>query len=416
MSFFRLAWKSLLNRRLSTSLTILSVALSVALLLSIETARRGAEDGFTGAVSQVDLIVGARSGPVQLILYTVFNVGTATHNVSWESYKKWSEHPAVEWTVPYSLGDSHRGFRVVATTAEFFERYRFRGDGRVEFADGAPFRELHDVVIGSAVAAELGYATGQKIVVSHGATKGTSFQEHADQPFTVVGILRPTATPIDRSVYVSMQAMEALHLDWKDGAPSGAKVDLATASLQPETLTAFFLRTKSRIDSLRLQREINTDPDEALLAIIPGATLQELWRSLSNVEAVLRLISWLVMAVSLATMLIALTTTLNERRREMAILRSLGAAPSRILALLVSEAFLLTVTGVLLGVGFSSAVFRALAPWLESEYGLAMSAIGWGAGEFSRVLGVLMAGLVVGLIPAWRARRQALKDGLSSRL
>lgn len=416
MNLFALALKSLKNRRLSTSLTVLSVALSVGLLLSIEKARRAAEDGFTGALSQVDLVVGARSGPVQLILYTVFNVGNATHNVSWESYKKWSEHPAVDWTIPYSLGDSHRGFRVVATTADFFERYRFRGEGRVEFAQGTPFRELHDVVIGAAVARELGYSLGQKVVISHGATKGTSFQEHGDQPFSVIGIMKPTATPIDRSVYISMQAMEALHLDWKDGAPSGKPVDLTRSDLQPETLTAFFLRTKSRIDSLRLQREINTDPDEALLAIIPGVTLQELWRSLSNVESVLRLISWLVMAVSLATMLIALTTTLNERRREMAILRSLGAGPRRILALLVAEAFMLTSVGVVAGIALSSLAFRLLAPWLENEYGLALQNLTWGMPEISRVLAVLLAGLVVGLIPAWRARSQALKDGLSSSL
>lgn len=414
MSLLRLAMQSLLSRRLSTSLTVLSVALSVGLLLSIEKARRAAEDGFTGAVSQVDLIVGARSGPIQLILYTVFNVGTATHNISWDTYERWSDHPAVDWTIPYSLGDSHRGFRVVATTAEFFERYRYRGEGRVEFESGKAFHDLHDVVVGSAVAQELGYQPGDRLVIAHGATKGTSFQEHGDQPFALVGVLKPTATPIDRSVYISMEAMEALHLDWKDGVASTEKTDPKSASLRPETLTAFFLRTKSRIDSLRLQREINTDPDEALLAIVPGATLQELWRSLGHVESVLRLISWLVMAVSLATMLIALTTTLNERRREMAILRSLGAGPSRILALLVSEAFFLTALGVLAGVAVSSAAFAALAPWLEMEYGLALNDVGWGMAEISRVLAVLLAGLVVGLIPAWRARGQVLKDGLSS--
>src|SRR4051812_24748169 len=113
MIFLSLAYKSLRNRLLTSLLTILSIALSVSLLLSVEQAKRAAQDGFTQSISQTDLIVGARSGPLQLILYTVFNMGNATHNISYETYADIKNNPAVDWTIPYSLGDGHRGFRVV---------------------------------------------------------------------------------------------------------------------------------------------------------------------------------------------------------------------------------------------------------------------------------------------------------------
>lgn len=410
-----------MNRRLSTFLTALSIALSVALLLSVERTRRAAEEGFTSAISRTDLIVGARGGSLQLILYTVFNMGGATNNVSWESYQDWKNNPAVEWTIPYSLGDGHRGFRVVATDGNFFEHYRFRGDRRPELAEGKVFSDLWDVVIGSDVAKTLGYRAGQKVVISHGSSRGESFQEHSDRPFTVVGILQPTGTPIDRSLYISLEGMEAIHLDWKDGAAPSSDKWIPTEKIRREDLkthaiTAFFLRAKSRLDTLRLQREINTYKDEPLLAIIPGATLQDLWRNLGYVEQVLRIVSVLVVAVGFAAMLIALTTTLNERRREMAILRSLGAGSSRILGLLVFESALLTAVGVCAGVIVQVGGFELLKPWLENEFGLYLTGPAVTGHEILLLAAVLLAGFLVGLVPAWRAQRQALKDGLSVRV
>lgn len=403
MTFFRLAFKSLLSRRLATVLTALSIALSVALLLSVERLRRSAEEGFTSAISKTDLIVGARGGSLQLILYTVFNMGGATNNVSWDSYQEWKKNPAVDWTIPYSLGDGHRGFRTVATDGNFFEHYRFRGDRAPEFAGGRVFEGVYDAVLGADVARKLNYAVGQRVVIAHGSTTGDSFQDHADKPFVVSGILKPTGTPIDRSIYISLAAMEAIH---RDG-------DVTGKDLTPSAITAFFLRAKSRIAVLNLQREINTFAKEPMLAIIPGATLQDLWRNLGYVEQVLRVVSLLVVLVGLASMIIALTTTLNERRREMAILRSLGAGGSRILGLLVFEAGLLSGAGVIAGWLLHVVGFALIAPWLEREFGLFLVGAVMSGKEISMLAAVWACGLAAGFIPAWRAQRQALKDGLS---
>jgi putative ABC transport system permease protein len=418
MVFLNLAFKSLKNRALPSILTVISIALSVILLLSVERAKRAAEEGFTQTISQTDLVVGARSGPVQLILYTVFNMGSATHNISYETFQKLKAHPAIDWTIPYSLGDGHKGFRVVGTSEDFFKHYRFRGDQQVEFQEGVPFTNMWDVVIGADVARKLRYKLGDKIVVAHGVTHGEGVQNHDDKPFKISGILKPTGTALDQSLYMGLKGLEALHMDWKDGAAPTAETSLAPdqideSKIEIHTITAFFLRTKSRIETLRLQREINTYEAEPLLAIIPGVTLSELWRGLSYVEQVLKAISWMVVGVGFMAMLIALTTSLNERRREMAILRAVGASTQKIMALLVFESTVLTLAGLILGTIVALATTAILRPWLETEFGFYLTGQALGATEWLYLVGTLIGGILIGLIPAYRAQKMALKDGLS---
>lgn len=421
MVFLKLAIKSLKNRAFVTALTVVSIALSVALLLTVERAKRAAEEGFTQTISKTDLIVGARSGPLQLILYTVFNMGNATHNISYETYEKVRANPAIEWTIPYSLGDGHRGFRVVGTTEDFFRHYHYRGDRKVAMAQGKEFSDLWDVVIGAEVARKLKYNIGDRVVIAHGVTKGEGILQHDDRPFVVSGIMEATGTPLDRAVYISLQGMEALHIDWTDGAAPTLDKTIPRDQLTKETLkvhsiTAFFVGAKSRIETLKLQREINTYSEEPLLAIIPGATLSELWNGLSYVEGVLRMISWMVVVVGFMAMLIALTTTLNERRREMSILRAVGAKSHQILGLLVFESTLLTLVGIAAGAVLSSGVIAVLRPWIESEFGLYLVGPIFTRKELVYLAITLIGGIAIGLIPALRAQSQSLKDGLSVRL
>jgi putative ABC transport system permease protein len=418
MILLQLAMKSLRNRLLTTVLTVISIALSVILLLSVERMRRAAEEGFTQTISQTDLIVGARTGPLNLILYTVFNIGSATNNISVQSWEHFRQHPAVEWTIPYSLGDGHRGYRVVATNEDFFSHYHYRGDGTVQFAKGATLQGLWDVVIGADVAADLHYDLGQSVVLAHGVTHGEGILKHDDKPFHVTGILQRTGTPLDRALYITLEGMEAIHMDWQSGAPPRPGAEVKPESLKKENIhvdqiTAFFVRTKSRIETLRLQREINTYTEEPLLAIIPGVTLAELWHGMSYAERILKIVSIMVMVVGLLAMLIALTTSLNERRHEMSILRALGAGGVKIAALLILESTCLTVLGIMLGLIFSVSATALLQPWIEREFGLYLVGPTFGTTEGIYLVGIFLAGLLVGVIPAWRATSQALKDGLT---
>ena len=416
-----LAYRSLKNRKLTSVLTLLSLALSVSLWVGIEHIRVGARESFSNTISQTDLIVGARSGSLQLLLYTVFHMGSPTANVSYESYEKIKNQPAVLWTIPISLGDSHRGYRVVGTNEDFYSQYRYRQDRRIEFEQGRAPADVFDVALGSEVAQRLGYRLGQRIVVTHGITSSQGILDHEDKPFTVVGILRPTRTPVDRSVYITLEGIEAMHIDWKQGAPplKGQEVPaerIKKEEIKIEQITAFFLRSKARVQTLGLQRQINTFPEEPLMAVIPGVALSELWNGISYGEQVLKVVALFVVIVGLVGMLMALYTSLNERRREIAILRKVGVGPLKIMFLLVVESGLLTLVGSLLGIGLVYILIVLLQPLVEQQFGLYLPVKTLTATEHLYVAGVVLAGLVVGLIPAWKAYRNALSDGLSVRI
>jgi putative ABC transport system permease protein len=414
-----LTWRSVLNRRFTVGLTVVSIALSVALLLGVERLRTNARDSFASTISGTDLVVGARSGPVQLLLYAVFRIGNPTNNVSWKSLQAVAAHPQVAWVVPLSLGDSHRGFRVLGTDRTYFARYRYGRGRALEFSAGRPVADLFEAVVGAEVARTLGYAVGSPLVVAHGAGD-VSFAEHADKPFTVVGVLARTGTPVDRTVHVSLEAIEAIHLDWEGGAPmpgvSFTPEEVRKFDLSPRQVTAALVGLSSRAAVFQVQRFVNEYRGEPLMAILPGATLQELWGLLGVAEQALLAVSALVVAVGLAGLAAVVVASLGERRRELAILRSLGAGPRHVFLLLASESLLLAVAGSALGVGLLYGATLAIAPWLESRFGIALSLGPPSLQEWGLLGTVVGAGLLASLFPAWRAYRLSLADGMMVRV
>lgn len=536
MLILRLAFASLRSRILTTFLTIASIALSVTLLVGIETVRAGVRESFAGTIRGVDLIVGARGGTLQVLLSTVFGIGSPSGSVKLSTMERWQAHPAVKWVVPYSLGDSHRGFRVVGTTTDFYERYRFRRDSRISFAAGRAAVADTEVVIGSEVAERLRYDVGSPVVVVHGLRDiGTS--SHEAHPFRVVGILERTFTPIDRSVYVTLEGIEAMHEEepvagggpgtaaasapkaTASGASTGGRaaaiveankrraaaipkappagtpmampgaepppgtpmvmpgaepppgtptvmpgaspppgtplvmpgaepppavvqqveqaaakaraVAVAVAAAPPPTveqeevkaehdhgddqITAFFVGTKNRFEALMLQREMNTDLVEPLTAIIPGVALGELWQNIGSAEVGLRVIAIFAVAISITGMLVALYSSLEARRREMAILRAVGAGPRTILSLLVLESTVLAFLGCVIGVAFVYAGLAIAQGPIEQRFGLHLAMRALGSTEYTYLAIVLVSGMLIGFVPAWKAYRTSLVDGLSPR-
>jgi putative ABC transport system permease protein len=415
-----LAWKSLWNRRATALLTICAIAISVALLLGVQKLRTAARESFANTVSGVDLIVGARSGPLNLLLYSIFRIGDATANVSWKTYQKIATHPDVAWTIPISLGDSHRGFRVMGTDGNYFAHYRFGGDHELKFSSGGPFHDLYDAVLGSDVARTLGYKLGDSIIVAHGVGN-VSFAEHKDKPFRVVGILAPTGTPVDRTVHVSLEAITAIHIDWQSGmqAPPGYRVSAAEARLHdltPETITAFLVGMRSRVMTFTMQRAINDYRQEPLLAILPGVALSQLWELVGVADTALMIVAAFVVLAGLLGMLTAILTSLNERRREMAVLRSVGARPRHVFALLIAEAGLLAALGVAAGIGLTYLLLLGGRPLLEQRSGIYVAVTGLSETDLAILGGIIVAALLMGLLPAFRAYRNALSDGLQVRV
>lgn len=419
MPILVLAWKSLINRRGTALLTVISIGLSVTLLIGVERLRTETRAGFANTISGTDLIVGARTGPVQLLLYSVFRIGQATNNISWDSYREIADHPRVAWTIPLSLGDSHRGYPVLGTTQDYFEHYRYGRGRALALAEGAAFSDLYDAVLGAEVAKALGYEPGDSIVIAHGASD-VAFARHDDHPFRVSGILAPTGTPVDRTVHVSLQGIEAIHVGWEGGAPlPGRDVDAASAramDLTPKAITAALVGLSSRISTFQVQRFINDYRPEPLMAVLPGVALADLWGLIRIGEHALLLVSGFVVVVGLFGLLTALLTSLNERRREMSILRSVGARPAHVFSLILGESLFLTLLGIVVGVGLLYVALLVAQPLILSGLGIFIAVGALSAHEMMLLALVLCAGFLVGLIPGYRAYRLSLADGLSIRV
>ena len=429
MTLIRLALASLANRRIAAGLTILSIALSVALLLTVEHLRRDARSAFANTVSGTDLIVGAPIGDVQLLLQTVFRIGHSGGGVTWKRFEEVRDDGRVAWAVPIVLGDSYRGYPVIGTTSDYFEHYRVGRRQSLKFGSGKGFDAPTDAVIGAEIASSLNLKLGQSLILAHGRGE-IETELHDDAPFTVVGVLARTGTPVDRAIHISLAGVELVH-----GGGSGGRIgsNNALEALQAlkqghrkepgekghasedypdQPINAFLLGLKRKFDLLGMQRELNESKSEPLQAVIPGVALQQLWDIFSVAEDLLRLMSWLVVLAGLISMLIVIVATLEARRHEMAVLRAVGVSPAYIGSLFVVEAAVLAAIGIALGVLLKYVAQLVLSPWVAEKFGVQLPQSMLTGADWLLLLLVWVAALLVALLPAWRARRLALTDGL----
>ena len=414
MTLLRLALQSLRSRAVTTGLTVFSIALSIMLLAGVDTLRNGARAGFAGTVSHTDLVVGARGGDLPLLLSTVFHVGNASNNISWQTYQHFAHHPAVGWTIPISMGDSFHGYRVIATDSNLYQHYQYRGGHALAFSAGAAPQGYLDAALGSEVARHLHLQVGSRLTLAHGV-EAHAILNHDNVAFIVTGVLQRTATPIDDAVYITLLGEEAMHFGWTDGTPPAlgeAVPTLDPAKLKVDQITSFLLGSKSRISTLYLQREINTYKPEPLTAIIPAYTLQELWTLLDYADTALSVVSAAVLIVGLLAMVASLYTALNERRREIAILRAVGLHTRQIFVLFIAEAALIALAGTLLGLGALYSLLFLLRDRIETLTGLPLLIGGLSHRVEIYAVATVVCAALLGAVPAWRAYRNSLADGL----
>lgn len=414
--FFRLASKSLLDRKGSVLLTLLAISVSIFVLLGIEHIRQQAKESFSNTLSGTDLIVGARTSDINLLLYSVFRIGNATNNVSWESYQQIASHPDVAWTIPISLGDSHNGYRVMGTNSDYFEHYRYGSARSLSFNQGHAFDELFDVVLGAEVARKLDYQIGDSIVLAHGLGD-VSFSNHDNNPFQVVGILEATGTPVDQALHVSLEAIEAIHINFP-GAINSTANSTATSEdnsnnsdnveLQPDSVTAFLVGLNSRFSTFTVQRQVNEFSSEPLLAILPGITLTQFWQTLSVTENTLRLISLLVLVAALLGLSALLLAFIRERQREISIMRMLGASPWFIFLLIEVEALLITLVASALAVITLFICLLFSTEQIAAQFGLFIDTNFLSPANLQLLALVFLCSFVVCLIPSIAAYRRSL--------
>jgi putative ABC transport system permease protein len=421
--WWSLAWRSAWSRRHALAMVALSVSVSVLILLGVQQLRHDARQSFTQALSGVDLIVGPRGSASESMLYSVFQVGRPSRNMAHEAYVALRALPQVRWAVPVQLGDTYRGFPVLGTTPELFEVFQTQG-ARLQWAQGRPFADpqadagaVVEAVLGAQVAARHGLSVGDRLVLTHGRSDGLA-PDHADQPFTVVGVLQATGAPIDRNVIISLQGFEALHqgmgapgLPWLGGAGTAPTV-AERAALVPRELTAVWVGLHARTEVFSARRGIERLPQDSLMAVLPGVALDELWQVVKLAENALLAIGVLVAVSGMLSVAAVLMVGLSARRKELAVLRALGATPLALLGLVWLEALGVCLMGMLGGLVLHGLGLWALQDLLRTELGIAVQ-WGWPTAEVAWSLaGLVLAAWLAASVPALRAYRLSLVDGL----
>lgn len=400
MMFWRVAFFSLLHRKSSAILTLLAVSISVFSVTAVEHLRHQAKAGFSQTVSGVDLIVGARGGEINLLLYSVFYIGNASRNMSYQSFDAIRQSDEVQWAIPLAMGDSHRGFRVIGTDPDFFRYFRYGQKQPLTFKSGEAFNNARSVVMGAAVAKQLSYKAGDNITIAHGLGR-RSFQQHDQYPFKVVGILDTTGTPVDQALYVSLAGLEAVH---KPGVtPARAEF------LQPQSITATMLGLKSRLNTFSVQRNINQSQPEPLMAILPGVALGQLWQSMAMMENTLLGISWLILSAALLGSGATLLASMRERQQELAILRTLGARPWFVFALIQAETLLLTLTAIMIALVSFGLLLTGAQDLISNRLGISIDPDFLTPEVIKTLAIIVVASQLVSLYPGYQAYRLSLR-------
>ncbi len=467
MMLWKVALRSLLTRKLALSLVILAMALSLSALLLGRSLSQELRSSFNSSVSGTDLIVAARSHPLQVVLYSVFRLGTPTQALSAERWQDIRNLPQLAWQFPLVLGDSHRGYAVIGTNDDYFQHFRYGRHQPLisQQGDEPAFNHPLQAIIGASVARELGYRVGDHLLLSHGSHQH-SFQHHDELSFQISAVLAPTGTPVDRSIHVHLNSLEALHSpalprllaaveavakdehahdehahdehahdehshdelaheehahDKHDHGQHGhhplhipaaeapALPALSLAQLPPASaVSAVFIGLKSRALTFQAQAQLNGAHSEPLSAVLPGVALSEFWQLLSSAEQLLNLLSGIMLVTALLGSVAMLQLSLAVRQAEIGLLRLIGARPWQLLLLIQLEVLFIIMASWLLALLLGSAALWSLQGWLASQYGVLVH--GWlNLQELPLYLGLSIGlGLVAGLIPAISAYRMSL--------
>jgi putative ABC transport system permease protein len=413
-SVFALVRRSIRQHALSSVVTMLSVGLASGLTTAVFAINRQTYDAFTGGEAGFDAVLGARGSQLQLVLNTVFHLETSPGNLPWAMYQQMASHPRVSLAVPFAVGDSYEGYRIVGTSEDMFTRFRYRsGQGFEPESGGRIFNPMsREAVVGSYVARRLGLTIGATFNPTHGIIMDDR-QRHAEA-YTVVGVLKPTNSPSDRVIWIPIEGLYRMsgHVLRGTGEQYRPQEGQAIPDEHRE-VSAVMLKFTTPQAGFTLNQQINRQGREATLAWPIGRVMAELFERIGWVSRILGMVAYLVMGVAAASVLASLYNTMNERRREFAILRALGARRPTVFGVIVLEAVMITGGGVLVGVVVYGAILGVAVVMVRSQTGVVLDPWQWERALWLTPLVMMGLGLVAGLLPAFKAYRTDVASNLS---
>ena len=396
----QLAWSYLRARPLGTLLNVLLLALGVGTIGFVRIVDDQIGDSLTRDARGIDLVVGAKGSPIQLILAGIYHLDVPTGNIPLKSVQELAKNPLIRQVVPISLGDSFRGFRIVGTSPDYIAIY----DG--SFETGRVWSDKMQAVLGAVAAARTGLGVGARFVGSHGVTEGGPV--HGDSVYTVVGVLKPTGTVLDRLVLVNSESVWFVH-EGNVTEPDERKV------IEDERqVTVLLVQYASPLAAVSLPRKINTETN--MQAASPAYESARLFRMIGVGADVIRAFGGVVLATAALSLFIALYHALNERAYDIAVLRTLGAHRINIAVMVMLEALMLAIIGSALGLLLAHGLVAILVWWMAQQESLRISAWTFSLGELWLLVPAFLAAALAALIPSWRAARANISATLARRV
>lgn len=398
MSIWTIVRKSLRQHALSTAVTSISIALAAGLLMAVWAVKDQSQATFTQVDAGFDAVLGARSSKLQLVLNAVFHLEASPANISVADFQEIQKHPSVELAVPIAMGDNYQGYRIVGTTEEMFTRSEYAAGKR--FTVQQPGRlfdsKLREAVAGSYAARKLGLTYGSKFHPSHGLNHDEE-HEHEDE-YVIVGILEPSNTPADKVIWIPLAGVQNM---------TGHSA--ATAN----DVSAVLVKLRSVMAGPALEQQYNRKGTRLTFAWPIGATMAELFNKIGWFDRVLALVAVLVAVVAAGSVLASIYNSMNERRRQIAILRALGARRSTIARTVVLEAVAIAVIGSVIGYVFYGVILATAGAVIRTQTGVVLDVFAWNTMLVWAPLGLIALSALAGIVPAWKAYRTDVAENLA---
>lgn len=423
MNLFQIVLKNIKQRKLSAALTIISTLLGVALVIAILVIKQESEDAFNQTATGYELIVGPKGSPLQVTLNTIYHIGLPVNNMPYRTYDLISKDRRVKLAIPYVMGDNYKNFRIIGTSEKFFTEFEYQKGKRYSFQTGRQFENENEAVIGNDVAEKTGMKIGDTFIGSHGVEAYEYAEEHDEHKFTVTGILNKTFTPNDKVIFIPMESVWEMHyhgeeestIDTIHSGHEHGEVHKHEFPEERKTITSILVSLKSPVYFDLLRRQINDDKFEGInaQAIIPVLEIMQLFEIIGNINSVLLIVAYMVIIVAVISILVSIYNTINERKRDIAIMRALGASRGKIFGMIILEGLFISFIGAILGVFAGHLAVYVFSPLISAKTGILITGLTFNIFELYLVLGTIILSVLVSILPAVKAYRTDVAKNLS---